>query len=455
MILGLTIVTSLAYMFSGVLGFTVFLCTVAVVARAKNRNSMEKLFVLMLLTLPIYMTPVLPSLHSIYSWNTLVILIFIVQLIRKGNHPSGKSITLFAVLLIVAFFSLTGEKITLYHFYYTAQFLLSLILVLLAFSRREWIQNKIAKDGAMRLVNDLGSVVTGFALTILIQFFSLTIMDIRMGNVSFFSDRISFDANFFVYSGASSILGIGILLSLFQLSKGAYLRGAALALSCFIAIPMNSSRSGLLIAFVVGILYLAGSRRSLNLGTGVKVSILMTAGALVAALAFIFPNSRVFNQAFFLNDNGRIDLMVAAVNGIFSGVGPFLLGSGITRETQLAHNFVLETIYVFGALFTFLVAFFLAPVIRYLFQSELGFVALGVVLASFLFSGFHAFRPAMVIIVILVSLPRELDWKAPTIQMRSTWDVTRRTKADPASDGGFPSAISQISQREHWLRKRL
>src|SRR5699024_9723547 len=114
----IALIVILGYLTSPIIGFVL---TCGIAWKLYHRNATRPLqwqIQLLLLTMPLYMTPILPGLPTVASWTTLLLLIVSITLLRGGSLPNplvAYAAGLFAYISIIGAIIQTGGIEGLYY----------------------------------------------------------------------------------------------------------------------------------------------------------------------------------------------------------------------------------------------------------------------------------------------------------------------------------------------------
>lgn len=402
MVFLLAIVNLAAYLVSPLAGFGTVALTLAIIGLRRGCSRLEKVLTMLVLTMPLYALPLLPGLHHVASWTTLLLLTLVVMVIPRIQRLSPPIFVL--LFILVAFSVLTGVSVAdpSDGWYYLAQFLIFIIPAVLIYEARHWTREVVDTAAIGRLIGVLASTQLALAVGVIIQWLLDSRFGIALGSISFFAERVTYDLTLSAYSVLSGLLSIGIVLAPTLWRRGSWQMAVVLAVVSSFAIVINSSRTGIVVGVVVlGLAILFPPKGARRFGARLAI---IPAGVLAWWMYSLYASS-VRGDEEFLDDNGRFESFRAAIeNGMASDVS-FLLGVGYADYEGLApHNFFVETFVSSGAIVAAVVFALITGLLVYLRQSEWQYPIWALLGASMLFAGFYAVKAAVVIVVLMLVL---------------------------------------------------
>lgn len=425
-------VNILAYLLAPFIGAATGAATVAAtllfIGTRRGRSRLEKLLTMLLVTMPLYALPMLPGLHHVASWTTLLLVVLMIALVPHITRLSPAIVIL--TLVIVAFSILTGMSTAggTEGWYYIAQFLMLSLPVVIAFTARSWIGETLDRAAADRLLQTLASTQLALALGVLVQWLLHERFGISVGSISFFAQRVTFDLTVSAYSVLSGILAIGMVLAPTLWRRGHRVMAIVLAVTAAAAIVANSARTGI----VTGVLFLViallfppqGTRRF-----GPRLA-LIPAGLLAWGMYEFYMSSARGTEAFgFFGDNGRLDTIGSAFDLLFSSDLNLFLGVGYADFDGLVpHNFIVETLVSSGLIAALALFALIGALLVHLRRSEWQYAVWSLLGASMFFAGFYAVKAATVVAVVMIVL-RAIDDRADAAPTLDTGEADAVTEA--------------------------
>ncbi|WP_372468635.1 O-antigen ligase family protein [Microbacterium maritypicum] len=398
----LAFVNIVAYLAAPPAGFATVVVTMVIVGVRRGRSRLEKLLTMLVLTMPLYALPVLPGLHHVASWTTLLLVALLVMVIPHITRMSP--VILVALFIIVAFSILTGLSSGdgADGWYYIAQFLMFTVPAVIVYEARSWIRATLDKDAANRLLSTLASTQLALAIGVLVQWQLHSRLGISLGSISFFAERVTYDLTVSAYSVLSGLLAIGIVLAPTLWRRGRWKMAVILAVVSSFAIVVNSSRTGIIVgAVVLGLAILFPPKGARRFGARLAI---VPAGILAWWMYDLYAGS-VRGREGFLDDNGRFETFRNAFDRMMATDENFLLGVGYADYEGVApHNFVVETLVSSGVIVSAVVFALIVGLLVYLRQSEWQYSIWALLGASMLFAGFYAVKAAAVIAVLMLAL---------------------------------------------------
>ncbi|MEJ6554012.1 hypothetical protein PQI51_03115 [Microbacterium esteraromaticum] len=399
-----TLVNIMAYLIAPPAGFATVALTLVVVASRRARSRLEKLLTMLLLTLPLYMVPLLPGLHHFISWTTILLLGLTAVSISRLRRLSP--LTLFLMLVIVSFSVLTGLSTDdgSEGWYYLAQFLLLVIPPALFYESRDWVASTLDAEAVSRLFSILVFTLLATALGVIAQWQLHSRTGMIVGNISFFLQRVTYDLTVPAYSVLSGLLALGIAIAPTLWRRGRRTMSIVLATVSAFAIVVNSSRTGLVVGLlVVGLSLLfppRGARRF------VARLALIPVGVLGWWLFDYFSTAANRGSAMqvLLDDNGRFNTFDRAFELLFSGDDTVLTGVGYANYPGTPpHNFAVETMASSGLVAAACVGMLAIGLLWYLRGTEWQYAVWSLLAASMFFSGFYAVKAAVVVAIAMIA----------------------------------------------------
>ena len=398
----IALIVILGYLTSPIIGFVL---TCGIAWKLYHRNATRPLqwqIQLLLLTMPLYMTPILPGLPAVASWTTLLLLIVSITLLRGGSLPKplvAYAAGLFAYISIIGAIIQTGGIEGLY---YTFQIILFVAPIFIAHQNRRIIPEIVEPNFSVKLYKMLAGVIAGTSLAVIVQWFLHVQAGTIIGNVSVFNSRTVYDLTIPAFSVLSAILAIGIALGPTLWRNGSPLAGVLLPILASTAILINSSRTGLfagVFALVLSVLFppKGASRFAARLG------IIPVIGAFVILYQVVMSLPRFQDGMELTDDNGRFQYLLEAWHVYVEDPINWIIGVGYGADSgPSAHNSIVETLTRSGFVATFVLILGLVFLLQYLRGTEFLYPVVTLFAGSMAFSGFYAVKAFTVVALVSV-----------------------------------------------------
>ncbi|MFJ2506339.1 hypothetical protein [Microbacterium sp. NPDC087592] len=393
----------MAYLVAPPAGVFVVVCTIVFVAAKKGRTKLEKTLTLLVLTMPLYMLPVIPGLHHIASWTTILTLALIGLL--AANLRRFSPIMAILLLILVSFSVLTGMSTAegIEGWYYLVTFLLLVVPIVLVYEARDWVREQLDADSVNRLLTTLAGVQLALAVGVLIQWQVHTRLGIIIGEIGFFNVRVTYDLTISAYSVLSGLLAVGIVLAPTLWRRGRWKMAILLAAVSGFAIVINSSRTGLVVGVAVLGLSLLFPPRGVR-RIGARLAIIPAAGLAWWLFDSYESSARGSMATGLFDENGRFETFDRAFRQLFANDMTAIIGLGYADYKGVPpHNFIVETMASSGVVTAAIVVLLAAGMLIYLRGSEWQYPVWALLGSSMLFSGFYAVKGAMVIAVLMIA----------------------------------------------------
>lgn len=386
-------------------GFATTAITVLWVLTRHRWPMLQRLVIAAVLTMPLYMVPIIPGLHSIASWTTvfLIVMTFHAATKMRGLSPVA-FIALVFIIPLTLLTNLAGPD-PAGGWYYSVQVLLMVVPLVLVFGARAELADQIDAAGRQRLLHVLSGTVCAMGVGVIAQWGLYTYAGTIIGSISVFANRVTFDLTISAYSVLSGLLGVGFVLALSLFRGGKPFIASLLIAVTGIAIVLNSSRTGLAAGLAVFLLALMFPGRGVRAG---RIRLLIVPGALFAAWVIeqYLESSRGQSMGNVLDDNGRFDLLGEAFALLFADLPTALLGVGYAGDLEVMapHNFAVETMLRSGLVASFWILVLLLGLLGHLWGAQWQYPVWALLLASMFFTGMYAVKAAPVIVMVMVLL---------------------------------------------------
>lgn len=400
----LALVNILAYLTSPMAGFVTVSISLIAISQRRGRTTLEKLLTMLVSTMPLYMTPILPGLHHIASWTTVLLVATSIAAVRHIRRMSPFFVIAILIIVAVSALSVVANSEGADGWYYFAQFLLFTIPLILVYETRGWIGETLDTAAVNRLLGWLAATQLAMALGVIVQWQLHSRLGVSIGSISFFVERVTYDLTVPAYSVLSGLLSVGIALAPTLWRHGRPAMAIILAVVSAAAIVANSSRTGIVVgAVVLGLAILFPPATARKFGARLAI---IPAGALAWWMYNLYESSaRGAVSADFLDDNGRLDTIQHAFHLLASDVEVALWGVGYADyEGVLPHNFAVETLVSSGYIVGSFVFMMIVGLLWHLRRSDWQYPVWALLGASMFFAGFYAVKAAIVVAILMVAM---------------------------------------------------
>ena len=385
----------IAYLFNGYLGFALMgVTTIFTLFSKKEKNIYLKLLDLLIRSLPMSFIGVLgTSMHQIFSWYNLFMLIFLCLIIFKGNKFMISKNN--AVLLVISFLLLLTTSILSSSFTESIieviQILIMLVPIMLLSDNVEKLN--ISAKKAKKLFKKYFIVCVATAIGMIAQYLIYFRLHRITGFINFAGGgRVSC---FCLFKGASVLsifMGIGFLIVLIDILQNKISFSKIISmLIIFVAMILNTSRSAVAILIIISaIIILRQSSKKLSMKTFL-IAILLMLGAFIGVNYIISLRS---NLTGFLDANGRYETWINGIHIWLSSVKNIIFGGGLSsslfQSFAKPHNMIFQTLAQCGIIFTIVCIFLFAKFLIKNRKKDSILLAYFVILSGMLVTDFYA-----------------------------------------------------------------
>lgn len=395
----------MAYMINGYIGFVLMAGILLWNVIIKNDYSTSNLFRYIVLCLPFsYIGIIGPSMHQLYSWyNLLLVILLGTTIIRNGGVINLSRAAASALIVIVCVLTLNlfwsndlGKDVQ-----EIIQVMVMLIPLLLFHGERTYVD--ITKNEAEALIEEYGEVCTATAISMLLQYFIYIATHRVLGIIHFTGGgRIQC---YVLFRGASILpvfMGVGLILYFIQVMEARNILPSIINMVLiFAAMVLNSSRTGMLMALVViGLICFIKIIKKPSIGKLVITII----GVWGASYGVNYMTSKRASLDGFLDANGRTTTWINGLKIWTHDIKNFLIGEGFTggmwAGITKTHNFAIQTLAQCGIIVGLIVFVLFAA---YFFQNKKNkyvYLPLFIVLSGMLVTDFYANAFATVILIL-------------------------------------------------------
>lgn len=403
-----------SYLVTPILGFVATLASILAVLIFDKSSPIYKLFILLIVTMPLYMVPVLPGLPILFSWTTFILIAISLILLKKGEKLG------FLPTLSIVFFFLTGTATAFLidpatgGLYYFLQLSLFILPIICAYRARRFLSNSFNSDFDKYFINTFAQVLTSMGISVLIQWALFTIVGLRLGNISEFKSRVTFDLTISAYSVLSGILCLGIIIGPTLWRLGFRKLAIILPVISALAILINTSRTGLFAAGATLVLLILFPPKGM---ARVKIRLLAIPLGVVFLIVFtlLASSGRFSNLSEVFDDNGRFDAFTHAFSIFGQSFSNFLVGLGYTYDFGISpHNFIAETIVKSGLIMTIFLISWITFLLYNSRNSDWVFLLVALLVGSMLYAGFYAVK-----VFTIVAMLSIISWSLQKVEPES------------------------------------
>lgn len=404
----LSTIIILTYMINGYAGLVLMVGILLWNIVIKNDYSVSNLLHYIVLCLPFsYIGITGTSMHQLYSWYNLLLVILVGTFIYKDNWKVNISRGAAIALVIVVFLlnlNLLWSNGLGKDIQEIIQILVMLIPLLLFHGERNQIN--LSKSSAEKLIVEYGEVCTATAISMLIQYI-LYITTHRVIGIIHFTGGGRTQC-YVLFKGASILpifMGVGLIMYFIHIMESSYdLKSLVNMVLIFAAMVLNSSRTGMLMALVVaGLICFVKILESPSIG-----KILVTVAGIAGAYYGVnYMTSKRASLDGFLDANGRTTTWINGLKIWTHDLKNFLIGEGFSggmwNGITKTHNFAIQTVAQCGVIVgVIILGLFVVYFLRNK-NNKYVYLPLFIVLSGMLVTDFYA-NAFTTIIFILVDI---------------------------------------------------
>lgn len=423
-----TLIAIVAYLFNPFAGFGVF-CTLALLNYSLGEGDyLFRSLKLLIISLPLYMTPILPGLPVLGSWTTVMLIVVSTQLLNKRLRFKPLDLYLWAVFCLSSVVTILLSFGAIKEVYYTVQIALLFLPPSLALLACKSGRCPATKKENQNLLFPLAGAVAATAVGVLIQWVLHNRFGVSVGHIAFFQNRVTYDLLIPAYSAVSALLSIGLPMGPVLWRAGKPVAAIALPLLSGIAILVNTSRTGF-VAGVFGLLIvlLFPPHRENRLH---DLLLLVPTGGFMLWLFGKVANLSRFQSSNLWSGNGRLETYVSGYELWTQYPRYVLFGRGYADyPTTPPHNFLLETLVCSGLVVTMALAVWLLRFATTTWGTYWCHLFFTYAAASMFFSGFYNFKPlAILLVVAFLSIAPHKPTARQPVSLTSHHETSRPQK---------------------------
>lgn len=384
---------------------------------------------LLLVTLPLYMVPVVPGLPVIASWSSLFLVIFCIGQIGRRVPFAPFDFYFWLVFALASIVTALNSRSVTAEIYYVAQVGIFFIPVSLALLIRKAGRINFGSEEQQRLLTTIGAVIVATSIGVLVQWLLATRFGIPLGHIAHFRARTTFDLLVPAYSALSALLSIGLPLGPIFWRLRMRVRAVLIPVVSSVAILINSSRTGL-VAGVVGLalILVFPPRGSSRLASTI---LLLPAAIFAVALINLGKGLSRYESGGFWSGNGRLETYSEGLDLWLQSPSYIIFGYGYAAYPTLPpHNFIIETLVCSGLLVAMTVFLWYGRAMIAIWNSHWCYLVITYLIAGLFFSGFYNFKPLTIIVIVaLLAAPEEQNVNLRNSRARELQGISKGSAA--------------------------
>lgn len=358
-------------------------------------NLLQGLLKAMIYSSPLFSISLIGNqLHQIFSWTMIFLILYTIFLFFDLISHGGKSFRILNICLLIVFLFLIIRNIfgnfVLGNLEELFQLTIMIVPIYFTFLDRHNLKRKLQKVNIEEWKKDIQNTVFATAMAVIFQYISYQYFGNIYGNVSLLNNRIIFDLFFKGYSVLSLFLSVGVALYCDEFFDHYHLSSGIKMLIILISIAINSSRAGLMGAFIVcAIIFL----KHVNNRKTILLNLLILVVGIVGMYFLINQLTISRGDSSFLVSSGRESTYLYAFDMITTHTTIFLFGGGLSPSnyTQvLPHNFVLQLFLTMGVFVTIILCGFIISLLNYVRRTPYLYVLLAIVIGGLFITDFHS-----------------------------------------------------------------
>ncbi len=383
-------------MINGYVGFAIMLL-LALYLFFKKKTSKQMAWQLLVLALPMSFIGILGiDSNQHISWYNVVLPLLLIAEIKENRYIS-KGATFFLMFSVLFLFlgAIASNDLT-DSFKEMIQFLMMLVPLSLFIAH---------KESAVMLYDDLEDLINLYiissfatAIAMILQFITHTFLNLDIGIIGYSGitkGRVSF---FCLFRGASVLpiyMGSGLLFLIIKIMNGKKIKFSLLiSVTIFIAMVLNSSRSGMVALVIISLLYMLKNMIVNIINHRISIiPVFFILAILVGAYSgsVYLSNLRSIK---ILDNNGRIDVLEYGLHVWTYSQKNILLGEGYSGGLWVGqtspHNMLVQTLAENGVLLFTVLLIGLIWYIKKNWKNDYVYVVFYLLLCGMLITEFYA-----------------------------------------------------------------
>ena len=242
----------MSYLLNDYLGFAMSIIIFSLLIYKNKKNIYKNFADILVLSLPLYSLSIVgDKINHAFSWILIMLLILSIYnfflIIKERKTISKKSFALLLLGIVLLIIS-NVRTFPVYGLIEVGQVLMMIIPIITTCICKDIITKKINKKDFNNVIKRIEDVIIATAICTIIQCIAYYVLNMSIGKISIYPNRIIFDLFFKAYSVLSLFIGIGIIIAVIRIIKSLQERKIEYTEICklivfIIAIVINSSRT--------------------------------------------------------------------------------------------------------------------------------------------------------------------------------------------------------------------
>ncbi len=406
----------MSYLINDYLGLLTSIIIFPIVILNNKKNIYKSFMDVLILSLPLYSLSIIgDKLNHAFSWTLIMLLILsiynLILIIKERKKINIKDLILFLLGLALLLISNT-RSFPIYGILEVGQVLMMIIPIVTTYMCKDLIAKKINKKEFNNYILKIEDIITGTAICTMVQCILYSTLNIHLGKISIYTNRIVFDLFFKAYSVLSLFISIGIVIAIIELISSLKKRkinyDQIIRIIIFIiAIVLNSSRTGLIAGIITTFIIINSKHINLESKKKKKLNLIFIALAILG-ISLISLTRKDMSNIF--SDNERKKTYIYGISLITKSPINTLLGNGLSTKNYdhiMPHNFILETLTTSGIFVTTLVCIYLTKFLLYIKTTNYRFIIYCILIGSMFITCFYG-NPFTTVYMILAIIDEEM-----------------------------------------------
>lgn len=406
----------MSYLLNDYLGFAMSIIIFSLLIYKNKKNIYKNFADILVLSLPLYSLSIVgDKINHAFSWILIMLLILSIYnfflIIKERKTISKKSFALLLLGIVLLIIS-NVRTFPVYGLIEVGQVLMMIIPIITTCMCKDIITKKINKKDFNNVIKRIEDVIIATAICTIIQCIAYYVLNMSIGKISIYPNRIIFDLFFKAYSVLSLFIGIGIIIAVIRIIKSLQERKIEYTEICklivfIIAIVINSSRTGIIAAIITTLIILNSKIVKLESRKKIEITLVFIAIALISIELISLTRKDMSN---IFSDNERRETYMYGINLIAKNPINIFIGNGLSTKNYdhiMPHNFILETITTSGIIVTILVSLYLTKLLLYLKNTNYRFIIYCILIGSMFITCFYG-NPFTTVYIILAILDEHM-----------------------------------------------
>lgn len=416
------------YLFNEMIGFLLTLLLSIYIFFKKRYTFLEKILCLMILTMPTYNVGFIgDKLHHFLSWCNIYSYFLIIYLCKyfiekKIVMKKECFISMIFVILALVLRTIISSEVTS-GLFNVMQVALMITPIILVFSGKEILRNKITKVGYedIKKFTIISTVAT--SIGVIIQYFYFENFGKIVGQITVYPDRISCDLLFKAYSVLSLYIGIGLTFNIKEFLECSNIKNVIYSLICLIGIIFNSARTGIVASLIVCCFMIP---KKMKKAKKPQLNILIIIiGAIIGGYAVNYMLASR-NTTSLMDGNNRLETYIYGMSVLMKSPINFILGGGLSLKLYnsiLPHNFFLETLTTMGIVNTIIIFTWIFILLKYLKNTDFKYIVWHILIGSMFITNFQGNTFATIYFVIAILCEENMRWRCEEIEKSKCYNT--------------------------------